>query len=48
MTTYIHTYKGKLALARALRKLSMRYGGRTRLVDAARAEAQRLGRKAAA
>lgn len=48
MTALIHTYKSPRALARALRKLSLRYGGQTRLVDAARAEARRLGRRAAA
>jgi hypothetical protein len=46
-TALIHTYSNPRALVRALRKLSLRYGGQTRLVDAARAEAQRLGRRAA-
>lgn len=48
MTALIHTYSNPRALARALRKLAMRYGGGARLIDAARAEAQRLGRRAAA
>ncbi len=47
MQAYIHTYKGKRAVGRSLRKLALRYGGQTRLVDVARAEAQRLGRRAA-
>ena len=47
MQAIIHTYNGRRALARALRKLAMRYGGQTRLIEAARAEAQRLGRRAA-
>lgn len=48
MTAFIHTYSNPRALVRALRKLSLRYGGQARLVDAARAEARRLGRRAAA
>lgn len=46
-TALIHIYTTPRALARALRKLALRYGGQTRLIDAAQAEAQRLGRRAA-
>ncbi len=41
-TALIHIYRSPRALARGLRKLSLRYGGQTRLIEAARAEAQLL------